>query len=157
MIRALGAAAVLSAGVLLFLQSERRRAAGIKTAEDLLTALRRLESDVRACHAKLLHEFSALGGFFGDVAKEQKKQRELPLAFSLENRAAQLPKEECAILCRFGKSLAGDEESILSAAVLAEKELEELITARRRSFSEQRRVSAALSFSGAGLLLLLLL
>ena len=157
MIRALGAAAVLLSGFLLFFQSERTRAAKLKTAEDLLTALRRLESDVRACHAELLREFSALGGFFGELAEEQKRQRELPLSRALEERAAYLPQEEQTILCRFGKSLAGDEESILSAAALAEKELEALIDERRRNAAGQRRVSATLSFSGVGILLLVLL
>lgn len=157
MIRAIGAIAVLSAGLLLFLQGERMRTSELKTAEELLTALRRLESDVRACHAELLREFSALGGFFGDVAEKQKEQRELPLSWVLEERAMHLPEEERAILCRFGKSLALDEASILSATILAEKELEALIDRRRCSAVEQRRISAALSFSGAGLLLLVLL
>ena len=157
MIRAVGAIAVLSAGLLIFLQSERTRALQLQTDEDLLTALRRLESDVRACHAELLHEFSLLGGFFSEVAEEQKRQRELPLSRAFEEQAALLPPEERDILCRFGKSLAGDEESILSATVLAEKELEALTYERRRSAAGQRRVSAALSFSGVGLLLLVLL
>ena len=157
MIRVLGAAAVLSSGLLLFLQSERTRALRLQTAENLLTALRRLESDVRACHAELLQEFFTLGGFFSEVAEVQKKQRELPLSQTMEQVATRFPQEEQAILCRFGKSLAGDEESLLSATILAEKELEALIDRRRCSAVEQRRVSAALSFSGVGLLLLVLL
>ena len=155
--RCIGAVAVLSAGLLLFLQSERTRAAELRSAEGLLTALRRFESDVRSCHAELLYEFSSLGGFFAEVAAEQERQREPALSCVVEQKAASLPEEERSVVCRFAKSLAGDEESILSATVSAEKELEALLSARRQSAGERRRVSAALSFSGVGLLLLVLL
>lgn len=157
MTRVLGAAGVLFSGFLIYLQGDRTRLLLLQSAEELLSGLRRLESDIRSCHVELPYEFSQLGGFFAGVAVEQKKLLEKPLPQVFAAAAAALAEEERTIMIRFGKSLACDEESILSAASLAEKELEELIAVRRRKNGEQRRISAVLSFSGVCFFLLILL
>ena len=159
MIRLTGVLCIVLSALGVYAVGERQRKREFAFLEDTLLALRRTESDVRAYHAGLLEEFSGFreNDFFARLLALQAEEPERELFCTFSEAAKDCPTEERGILERLGGSLTGDEEGLLSALKTAENEWSELISARRQKAGEQRRIRGATVFSGAALLLLVLL
>lgn len=142
-----------------------RRRAELKTLQELLYALHRMESAVRCERRPLYPLFSALaeeltgegGDFFRDLLAGRGETRSL--AADWERRAAllTLPPEGLRLWRELGRRLGGDGDSVERALALTGEELGALHRQMEQALPQQRRLWTAVSLSAAAFLIVLLL
>lgn len=137
---------------------ERRRQQ--RTLERLLAALYQLREGVRMGRMplpELLEQLADGERFFGDVLRELRQREGLSQAWKEAVDTLSLPPESRRAWCWLGSQLTGDEQHVLQTIGYTEQTLER----QRRQMAEQQaeaeRRTAAVCFSTAALLVILLL
>ena len=167
MIRLLGVLLIFGSSGVCAVQTIRQKRLQLQTLEELLYALHRLEQEIR-CEGRALGEIFLLlaeetngqtGSFFERLHCCRKEASEELLFRQWESAASVLvlPEEGCRIWRELGRRLAGDGESIGKGLALAAEEFARLQQTLRRTLPEKSRVTAALCFSAAAFLSVLLL
>lgn len=165
MLKLLGSACILAGGVLAqgARLAERRRQ--WDTLSDLLFALRRMEEEIRLTQTPMPVLLEGLAkdrgadaaSFFTHVA-EALRRGDLPGdVWRREAAGLPLPPEALRALEDLGGALGGDEEDTCKAIGLAVYELAKCAEEHARDRKAEDRRAAALYFSGAALLVILLI
>lgn len=165
MLKILGSACVLGGGVLArwFQAAERRRE--MDTLSDLLLALRRMAEEIRMARTPLPLLLDRLsqgcgpeaGSFFQAVSAAARRGEDLRRTWRRSAAALPLPGASAAALAGLGDDLQGDEETIRKAVSLVVCSMAQDAEERARRQPEEARRSAALWFSGAAFLVILLI
>lgn len=162
--RLAGAACILAGAVLwrrtLARERGRRRAA----LWDLSRALRRLGEEVRLARRPLPGLLSELaeacgedaGQFLRDVAASLRGDGDLETAWREAADGPPLSEQERQVLASVGSELRGDEERLRRAVLAAAERLEEGVRDLDAGERDVGRREAALAFSAAALLIVLL-
>lgn len=164
MLKLLGSACVLGGGALCWWTalSERRRTR--EALADLMGALRRMQEEIRMARTPLPLLLEALAadcrgpetaGLFQQAAEAARRGEGLEDAWRDGVRRLPLPPREREVL--EGLTLRGDEESVCKGISLAIFELAKGAEALEQQRAEANRRTAALCFSGAALLVILLI
>ena len=164
MLKLLGSACVLGGGLLCWLMalSERRRTR--EDLSDLLAALRRMREEIRMARTPLPLLLEALGSDCRGLETAALFQRSAEAALQGEGletvwrdgvRLLPLAPREREVLENL--TLRGDEESICKGISLVITDLARGIEELERQRPERDRRTAALCFSGAALLVILLI
>ena len=164
MLKLLGSACVLGGGLLCWLMalSERRRTR--EDLSDLLAALRRMREEIRMARTPLPLLLEALGSdcrgpetaaLFRQSAEAARQGEGLEAAWRDGVRLLPLASREREAL--EGMTLRGDEESVCKGISLAITALAKCVEELERQRPERDRRTAALCFSGAALLVILLI
>ena len=165
MLKLLGSLCVLSGGGLVWRSclAERRRQR--ETLCDLLMALRRMAEEIRMARTPLPSLLDALAkscgpegaDFFHQAAETARKGGDLPAAW--HHAAGDLPLEpgDREALAALGDSLHGDEESVCKAISLVIYQLAKSLEETDRVRQQEEKRTAALCFSAAALLVILLI
>ena len=159
MLKLLGSACILAGGFLVqgARLSERRRQ--WDTLSDVLTALRRMGEEIRLARTPmpLLLEYLAkdrcpdAAAFFSETAECLRRGESLEESWRREVSRLPLPPEA------LGTALGGDEEEACKAISLAAYELAKHAEERAAERKGEDRRAAALCFSAAALLVILLI
>ena len=165
MLKLLGSACILAGGFLVqgARLSERRRQ--WDTLSDVLTALRRMGEEIRLARTPmpLLLEYLAkdrcpdAAAFFSETAECLRRGESLEESWRREVSRLPLPPEDVRTLEPLGTALGGDEEEACKAISLAAYELAKHAEERAAERKGEDRRAAALCFSAAALLVILLL
>lgn len=129
----------------------------------LFAALSRMEEEIRLCRMPLPRLLRRLGGesppplsgFFLDISRELSGGGDFGVAWGRGVPTLALPEEAREALGQL--RLTGDEESVLAELGRAKATLERVLTARRAKRAEGEKLSAALCFSSAAFLILILI
>ena len=166
MLKLFGSACILGGGILAryFQVAERRRE--MDTLSDLLWALRRMAEEIRMARTPLPLLLDRLskgcgreaGAFFQEVSTAALRGEDLGVAWR-QAAAAALPLSavSSAALAGMGNDLHGDEENICKAISLVIYSMAQDMEERTRRQPEESKQAAALWFSGAALLVILLI
>ena len=151
MLKLLGSLCVLSGGGLVWRSclAERRRQR--ETLCDLLMALRRMAEEIRMARTPLPSLLDAL------AAETARRGGDLPAAW--HHAAGGLPLEpgDREALAALGDSLHGDEESVCKAISLVIYQLAKSLEETDRVRQQEEKRTAALCFSAAALMVILLI
>lgn len=165
MLKILGSLCILGGGVLArYLQAAERRLE-MDTLSDLLWALRRMAEEIRMARTPLpllLERLSQGCGreaeaFFRAVSADTRRGEPLGDAWRWRTSSLPLSAASAAALAALGDGLSGDEESICKGISLAVYALAKDAEERSRRQPEEARQATALWFSGAALLVILLI
>ncbi len=143
--------------------AERRRQ--WDTLSDLLSALRQMGEEIRQARTPmpLLLEYlaknrcPAAAAFLNQTAEALRRGEGLEETWRLESSRLPLPPEDIRALEPLGAALCGDEEQACKAISLATYELAKHAERRAAERKAEDRRAAALCFSAAALLVILLL
>jgi len=161
----LGSIFVMSGGGLLWYKHMARRKRRRETLSDLLAALRRMGEEIRMARPPLPWLLERLAKDCGPEAEAflqsgaEALRQGRPLGEHWQRRAEKLPLsgEERRILTTLGYELRGDEETVCGAIRLAMAELErEKERWEAQRLGEEKQLTAV-CFSGAALLVILLI
>ena len=165
MLKLLGSTLILGAGVWLRWNTLTQRRRMRRVLEECLAALRRMAEEIRMARTALLLLLERLAGqcgpdaavlFSGAAAALRRGEPLTPVWRTLSEKLP-LPLESREVLADLGADLHGDEEAVCKAISLAvqrlEQHREDLENSRQ---AEEKRVTA-LCFSGAALLVILLI
>lgn len=165
MLKILGSACVLGGGALArsIQAAERRRE--MDTLSDLLWGLRRMAEEIRMARTPLpllLERLSQgcgreAGAFFQAVSDAARRGEDLGRTWRSAAGALPLSGTSAAALAELGENLHGDEENICKAISLVIYSMAQDAEERTRRRPEESRQAAALWFSGAALLVILLI
>lgn len=165
MLKVLGSVCILWGGVLAryFQAAARRRE--MDTLSDLLRSLRRMAEEIRMARTPLpvLLDCLAAGcgpeaeAFFSAAAEAARRGENLTAAWRQAAAVLPLSGASRAALAELGAGLHGDEESVCKAISLAIYALAQEAEERSRRQPEEAKRAAALCFSGAALLVILLI
>ena len=165
MLKLLGSACILAGSFLVqgARLSERRRQ--WDTLSDLLSALRRMGEEIRLARTPmpLLLEYLAkdrcpdAAAFFSETAESLRRGENLNETWRREVSRLSLPPEDIRTLEPLGAALGGDEEQACKAISLAIYELAKHAEERAAVRKSEDRRAAALCFSAAALLVILLI
>lgn len=165
MTRLFGTALILLAGAGAAHAALQRRRDELRTLQELLYALHRMESAVRCERRPLYPLFSALaeeltgegGDFFRALLAERGETRSLAADWERGAASLTLPPEGLRLWRELGGRLGGDAESVIAALVHTCGELTALHHRMAQAMPEQRRVWTALALSASAFLVVLLL
>jgi hypothetical protein len=164
MVKLMGSALVLGGGALCWWTALNRRRRVRQILRDLTAALRRMGEEIRMARTPLplLLEVLAEDCRSGEAAvlfrqTAEKARLDGPLGPVWQAEVRRLPLEPRELAALEELPLRGDEEHICKAISLVCDRLEESAEARDRQRQEQDRRTAALCFSGAALLVILLI
>lgn len=165
MLKLLGSLCILGGGVLARYAQAAERRREMDTLSDLLWALRRMAEEIRMARTPLpllLERLSqGCGGeaevFFRESSAAARRGEALGAAWRRGAERLPLPAASAAALKELGDSLSGDEETVCKGISLAVYALAKDVEERDRRRPEEARQSAALWFSGAALLVILLI
>ncbi|MEG2222535.1 MAG: stage III sporulation protein AB [Oscillospiraceae bacterium] len=164
MLKLLGGLLLLGCGgaVQLSLVAEHRRELERLTAWRV--ALERMESDIALSLtpmprllARLGTGEGVVGEFFRHLSLGLRRDIPLPALWQTALSALELPAEENAALSRLGGQLEGDEGQVRAALGAARETLASLQAEQKRQRSGREKLSAALCFSAALFVTILLL
>lgn len=165
MLKLLGSVCIFSGGILArWLQvSERRRR--WDTLSDLLTALRQMAEEIRMARTPLpdLLEKLAEGKgpavmvFFQETAKALRRGEKLETVWQRLSADLPLSEQDRRTAEALGRELHGDEENACKAIALAVYQLAASAEVQARERKTEDRKSAALWYSAAALLVILLI
>ena len=165
MLKLLGSACILVGGFLVqgARLSERRRQ--WDTLSDLLSALRQMGEEIRLTRTSmpLLLEYLAkdrcpdAAAFFSETAEALRRGESLEETWRRKASRLPLPPEDIRTLEPLGAALGGDEEQACKAISLAIYELAKHAEERAVVRKTEDRQAAALCFSAAALLVILLI
>ena len=165
MLKLLGSACILAGGVLAqgARLAERRRQ--WDTLSDILSALRQMGEEIRLARTPmpLLLEYLAkdrcpdASAFFNQTAEALRRGENLAESWQRELLCLPLPPEDIRALEPLGAALGGDEEQACKAISQAVYELAKHAEERAAERKAEDRRAAALCFSAAALLVILLI
>lgn len=165
MLKLFGSACILGGGILAryFQVAERRRE--MDTLSDLLWALRRMAEEIRMARTPLPLLLDRLsegcgreaGAFFQEVSAAARLGENLGPAWRQAAASLPLSAASSAALAGMGNDLHGDEENICKAISLVIYSMAQDMEERTRRQPEESKQAAALWFSGAALLVILLI
>ena len=165
MLKLLGSACILAGSVLAQMSrlSDRRRQ--WDTLSDMLSALRQMGEEIRLARTPmpLLLEYLAkdrcpdAAAFFSETAECLRRGESLEESWRREVSRLPLPPEDVRTLEPLGAALGGDEEEACKAISLAAYELAKHAEERAAERKGEDRRAAALCFSAAALLVILLI
>ena len=165
MLKLLGSACILAGGVLAqgARLAERRRQ--WDTLSDLLVALRQMGEEIRLARTPMpvLLEYLAkdrcpdAAAFFNQAAEELRRGESLAAAWQRGILCLPLMPEDIQALEPLGAALGGDEEQACKALAQSAYELAKHAEERGKERKAEDRRAAALCFSGAALLVILLI
>ena len=165
MLKMLGSACILAGSVLaqaVRLSDHRRQ---WDTLSDMLSALRQMGEEIRLARTPmpLLLEYLAKGrrpdaaSFFNKTAEELRRGESLKAAWQRGISGLPLPPEDMRALEPLGAALGGDEEQACKALAQSVYELAKHAEERAAERNAEDRRAAALCFSAAALLVILLI
>ena len=165
MMKLLGSACILAGSVLVQVARLAERRRQWDTLSDLLTALRRMGEEIRLARTPmpLLLEYLAkdrcpdIAAFFNQTAEELRRGESLAAAWQRGISSLPLPPEDIRALEPLGAALGGDEEQACKAISQAAYELAKHAEKRAAERKAEDRRAAALCFSAAALLVILLI
>ena len=165
MLKLLGSLCVLSGGGLVWRSclAERRRQR--ETLCDLLTALRRMAEEIRMARTPLPSLLDALAkscgpegaDFFHQAAMAARQGGDLPGVWRRGAEGLPLVPGDREELAALGDSLHGDEESVCKAISLVNHQLAKSLEETDRVRHQEEKRAAALCFSAAALMVILLI
>lgn len=165
MLKILGSVCILGGGVLArHLQAAERRRE-LDTLSDLLRVLRRMAEEIRMARTPmplLLERLSEgcggeAGTFLHTVSAAAQRGEDLGQAWRRTAAVLPLSGGSAAVLTELGDELRGDEECVCKAISLVAYSMARDVEEQTRRRPEEARQSAALWFSGAALLVILLI
>ena len=165
MLKLLGSACILGGGILArYVQAAERRRE-MDTLSDLLWALRQMAEEIRMARTPLPLLLDRLsqgcgreaGVFFQAVSQAARRGERLGTVWQQAAAALPLSASSAAALAEVGDSLHGDEENICKGISLVIYSMAQDMEERSRRQPEEARQAAALWFSGAALLVILLI
>ena len=165
MVKLLGSLCIFGSGAWVWYIQVAARRREREILANLLAALRQMEEEVRLTRTPLPSLLARLGTgkaepterFFQQASKALKAG--LPLSLAWGQALSSLPVEtrDRAALEELGQSLRGDEETVRKALALAIQRLETSLAELERQRPEAEKRTTALCFSGAALLVILLI
>ena len=165
MLKLLGSTLILGAGVWLRWNTLTQRRRMRRVLEECLASLRRMAEEIRMARTALPLLLERLAGqcgpdaavLFSGAAAALRRGEPLTPVWRTLSEELPLPLESREVLADLGADLHGDEEAVCRAILLAvqrlEQHREDLENSRQ---AEEKRVTA-LCFSGAALLVILLI
>lgn len=165
MLKVVGSVLVLSGFAALWLGQLRTWRREIAVLEDVIGVLERMESRIRLERAPLPRLLGDLSMGRGNVVTIWMKelssalQQGQPLHRAWADAAEKLPLEDEALrmVRELGYKLSGDEEEISGGISTACNQLKKILEEKRRIRRDRERQAAAVCFSGAALLIILLI
>ena len=163
MLKLMGSFLILAGGVLVRQRCVRAWRQEQEALASLTGALERLAEEVRATALplpRLLSEAAgpgAAGDFFRAVLTGLRREEPLPGAWRQAALALSLSPEDRRSLAGAGEGLRGSEEQVCRSLEAASSQLERSLEDARRREREREQQATALSFSGAALLVILLI
>ena len=165
MLKLLGSACILAGGLLAQFARLSARRRQWDTLSDILSALRRMGEEIRRTRTPLPLLLEYLGKeccpeaafFFNQTAEALRRGGALSEVWRRELSRLPLPPEDIRALEPLGDALKGDEEQACNGVSLAVYELAKHAEERRAERKLEDRRAAALCFSGAALLVILLI
>lgn len=163
MLKLMGSLLILSGGVLVRTRCVAAWRREREALASLTGALERLAEEVRATALplpRLLSETAdrgAAGAFFREVLARLRGGASLPGAWQGAALALPLSPEDCRAVAGAGEGLRGSEEQVCRSLETAAAQLERSLEDARQRARERERQATALSFSGAALLVILLI
>ena len=165
MLKLLGSACILAGSVLAQSTRLAERRRQWNTLSDMLFALRQMGEEIRLDRTPmpLLLEFLGkdrcpdTAAFFNQTAEELRRGENLAAAWKRELSCLPLPPEDIRALESLGTALGGDEEQACKAISQAVYELAKHAEERAAERKAEDRRAAALCFSAAALLVILLI
>ena len=165
MLKLLGSACILAGSVLAQMSrlSDRRRQ--WDTLSDMLSALRQMGEEIRLARTPmpLLLEYLAkdrcpdAAAFFNQTAEDLRRGESLTEAWQRRVSGLPLPPEDTRVLEPLSAALGGDEEQACKALAQSVYELAKHAEERTAVRKTEDRQAAALCFSTAALLVILLI
>ena len=165
MLKLLGSLCILSGGVLAwsFQKTDRRRRRD--TLSDFLRAFRRMAETVRMTRTPLPALLDSLAAdcgadaaaFFAAAADAARQKEDLSKAWRIPAECLPLSKVDKAAIASLGGELQGDEESVCKAVSAVVYRLAKSAEELERTWPEAQKQAAALWFSAAALLVILLI
>lgn len=163
MLRALGSLLILCGGGMAYLMQRRERRRRREVLWDLRRALERVGEEIRMARTPLPRLLESLAGDCGPDASALLRTAASAAAQGEDlteiwrRGAAALPLEERAMTALSELNLRGDEENICKEVSLVTNCLADCYEQMERRRSEEDKRAAALCFSGAALLVILLI
>ena len=165
MIKMIGAFLVLLGGGIVWHQGRMERKKQRKTLCDLLVSLRNMTEEIRVARTSLPDLLERLGQdceedaaeFFLAVLRRMKKGEQLKGAWEQEAKKLPLYQTAKQVLFPIGESFERDEESICKAISLAVHKLAEMNGKLEDQYQREEKRMAAVCFSTAALLVILLI
>lgn len=163
MVKLVGSVCIFAAGLWVRHVRVSARRRELDTLSSLMSALGQMETEIRMARTPLPALLRRLGqsgqgpvGAFFRLAAEELQNGNMA---SWDMAAAELPLAETdrAVLGELGKGLRGDEESACRAIALSIKRLEDSRAAADGRLRPENERTTALCFSGAALLVILLI
>lgn len=158
MLKVLGALLILAGSGVICVRKvggNRKQLTGLR---QWIASLELMESEIRWKNTPLPDILHSLTGqmLIGPVIQEICRRKDCPLqeAWTVGTQKVQ-PPEASEILGHL--KLTGDEERLLSSLHYASEQLKRLLTEKKKSQRDSEKLCLAVSFSGAGLLVILLL
>lgn len=165
MIKMIGAFLVLLGGGIVWHQGRMERKRQRKTLCDLLVSLRNMTEEIRVARTSLPDLLERLGqdceedaAYFFEAIVERIRQGEA-LKYVWEQETEMLPLYQTAkqVLFPIGESFERDEESICKSISLAAHKLAEMNGKLEDQYQQEEKRMAAVCFSTAALLVILLI
>lgn len=161
----LGSICVLLGGALLVFRQINERHRRRETLGDLISALRQMAEELRVFRYPLpqLLERAEQGrngevsAFFSAVSDGLKAGEDLQLCWRKAAEYLDLPPRETKLLSAAAETMHGDEESACNGISLVTQELEKCAQKWDERLADDNKRTAALAFSGAALLVILLI
>ena len=165
MMKLMGAACILGGGAWarwLQLSAGRQRRMALS---GMTAALQQMAEEVRMARTPMPALLTCLGrsrtgaegAFFRSVSEHLKAGLPLPEAWGQALGALPLPESALAVLAELGRGLQGDEEKVCKAILLTTGTLEKQLDNLEKQRPEAERRATALWFSGAAMLVILLI
>lgn len=161
----IGSICVLGGGAWVYFTQRAQRLRQRDTLLDLIAVLELMGEEIRRVRTPLPLLLEALSkghspsvsAFLARTAKGLHKGEPLDALWRREVKTLPLPPEEIRVLCVLGVPLGGDEEQACKALALAAAQLSRHCEERAAVWRDQDRQAAAVCFSAAALLVILLI
>lgn len=165
MLKLLGSACILSGGALAWLIQRLERRRKRDALSDLLRAFRRMGETIRMARTSLPLLLESLAedcgpdasAFFTAAAKAAQRGESLREAWKKASELLPLAPVDKKAIAELGAELHGDEESVCKALSLVTYQLAQSGEELERSWMDLEKQAAALWFSAAALLVILLI
>ncbi len=160
MIRTVGAVSVLLSAVSYLLTARTIRVRQERLVQDVLAAIESMETAIRWEKTRLPDSIAQqipreyAGGYFSEISEMLKSDITLQQAW-IHTFEKIIPREISCILCNV--SLTGDGTFLQGQLAFAAEQLRKFQQNEREEKQEKQKLQAALAFSAAGLVIILLL
>jgi len=165
MLKLLGSLCILGGGSFMCLSRIRERQRERNTLSELAAALEQMAQQIRQTRKPLPQLLQNLAEeregdaavFFRQIATGLRQGHVAVSAWKQAAESLPLEAEEQKLLVKAGRCLQGDEQEICKGLSLASEMLSRISEEKRLSKAEQDKRTAAMCFSGAALLVILLI